>query len=81
MLSNCLNFQFDVQGKPVKGFCMRIQDDFHETYAVIVDGYHSFCVWIDASATWRSSKNTSVEPTVLQKIINELTVNKLDSFA
>lgn len=79
MLNDCLNFHFDVQGKPVNGFCMRIQDDFHETYAVIVDGYHSFCVWLDASAIWRSSRNASIEPTILQKIINELAVNKQDS--
>lgn len=78
MLSNYLNFQFDVQGKPVKGFCMRIQDDFHETYAVIMDGYHSFCVWLDQpSSTWRSSKYISVEPGVLEKIINHLNVHKL----
>jgi hypothetical protein len=76
MLSDYLNFQFDVQGRPVKGFCMRIQDDFHETYAVIVDGYHSFCVWVDSSSTWRSSKNAAIEPTVLQRIISELSSSK-----
>ncbi|WP_133574210.1 hypothetical protein [Pedobacter metabolipauper] len=76
MLSNCLNFQFDVQGKPVNGFCMQIQDDFHETYAVIVDGYHSFCVWLDASATWRTSRHTSVEPTILAQILNKLSTSK-----
>jgi hypothetical protein len=75
MLSNYLNFQFDIQGKPVKGFCMRIHDDFHETYAVIMDGYHSFCVWLDKpSSTWRSSKYVNVETSVLEKIISELTV-------
>jgi hypothetical protein len=78
MLSNYLNFQFDVQGKPVKGFCMRIQDDFHETYAVIMDGYHSFCVWLDKpSSTWRSSKYVNVEPGVLEKIIDHLNVHQL----
>lgn len=76
MLSNYLNFQFDVQGKPVKGFCMRIQDDFHETYAVVLDGYHSFCVWLDSSSTWRSSKYTSVEPGILEQIINRLSLSK-----
>ena len=76
MLSNYLNFQFDVQGKPVSGFCMRIQDDFHETYAVIVDGYHSFCVWVDNTSTWRTSKNAAVEPSVLEKIIGYLRVSK-----
>ncbi|WP_342332050.1 hypothetical protein [Pedobacter sp. FW305-3-2-15-E-R2A2] len=79
MLSNYLNFQFDVQGKPVKGFCMRIQDDFHETYAVVLDGYHSFCVWLDSSSTWRSSKYTSVEPGILEQIINRLSLSKLAS--
>ena len=78
MLSNYLNFQFDIQGKPVKGFCMRIQDDFHETYAVVMDGYHSFCIWMDQpSATWRSSKYINVEPGILEKIISQLDVHKL----
>ena len=77
MLSNYLNLQFDVNGKPVKGFCMRIQDDFHETYAVVLDGYHSFCVWIDNSSTWKSSKYTNVEPGVLDRIISHLSVQKL----
>lgn len=76
MLSNYLNLQFDVQGKPVKGFCMQIQDDFHETYAVILDGYHSFCVWVDATSTWRTSRNASVEPSVLQQIIDRLSLSK-----
>ena len=81
MLSDYLNFQFDVQGKPINGFCMRIQDDFHETYAVIVDGYHSFCVWIDNTSTWRTSKNVAVEPTILQKIIAELSISKTGQLA
>lgn len=76
MLSNYLNLQFDVQGKPVNGFCMQIQDDFHETYAVILDGYHSFCVWLDSSSTWRASRNASVEPGVLAQIISKLSLNK-----
>lgn len=75
MLSNYVNFDFDVQGKPVKGFCMRIHDDFHETYAVVMDGYHSFCVWLDeSSSTWKSSKYVNVEPGVLEKIINYLNI-------
>lgn len=77
MLSNYLNFQFDIQGKPVSGFCLQIQDDFHETYAVIVEGYHSFCIWLDQpSSTWRSSRYTSVEPGILEKIINYLNSHK-----
>ena len=78
MSSNYLNFQFDNEGKPIKGFCMQIQDDFHETYAVILDGYHSFCVWLDGSATWHFSKNASVEPGILTQIINKLTLSKAE---
>jgi len=76
MLSSYLNFHLDVQGKPVSGFCMRIQDDFHETYAVILDGYHSFCVWLDANSTWHSSRYTGVEPRILDQIINKLSSSK-----
>lgn len=76
MLSNYLNLQLDVHGTPVQGFCMQIQDDFHETYAVILDGYHSFCVWLDASSTWRHSKNTSLAPGILEQIINRLNSDK-----
>lgn len=76
MLSTYLNIQFDIEGKPVKGFCMQIQDDFHETYAVILDGYHSFCVWLDGSSTWHFSKNTSIEPGILDKIIDRLRLSK-----
>jgi hypothetical protein len=81
MLSDYLNFHFDVQGRPINGFCMRIQDDFHETYAVIVDGYHSFCVWMDSSSTWRTSKNAAVEPSVLQRILSELSSSNQSDLA
>jgi len=76
MLSNYLNFDFDVKGKHVKGFCMRIQDDFHETYAVIVEGCHSFCVWLDSNSTWRTSKYTNIEPSVLENILRRLSSNQ-----
>jgi len=77
MLTSYLNFRFDVHGKPINGFCMRIQDDFHETYAVIVDGYRSFCVWLDSSSTWRFSKHTSLEPSALEQIISRITSTEL----
>jgi hypothetical protein len=77
MLSNYLNFQFDIHGKPVNGFCLRIQDDFHETYAVVVDGYHSFCVWLDGSSTWHISKNAILEKSIVERIIDQLSLNKL----
>ncbi|TCD01609.1 hypothetical protein [Pedobacter psychroterrae] len=76
MLSTYLNIQFDIEGKPVNGFCMQIHDDFHETYAVILDGYHSFCVWLDGSSTWHFSKNASIEPSILDQIISKLTLSK-----
>ena len=77
MLSDYLNFEFDCKGKSIKGFCMKIHDDFHETYAVLIDGYHSFCVWLDASnSTWKSSKYTKIEPSVLEQIIQKLNHQK-----
>ncbi len=72
MLGNYLNFEFEVKGKHVTGFCMRIEDDFHETYAVIMEGYHSFCVWMDSNSTWKTSKYTNIEPSVLENILNRL---------
>ncbi len=72
MLSNYLNFDFEDKGKHVTGFCMRIEDDFHETYAVVMEGYHSFCIWIDANSTWKTSKYTNVEPGILEKIFHRL---------
>lgn len=77
MLSNYLKLQFDVEGRPVKGFCMQIQDDFHETYAVVLDGYHSFCIWLDATSQWCASKHTSIAPKVLERIINQVSSYKL----
>jgi hypothetical protein len=76
MLSNYLKLQFDIEGKPVKGFCMQIQDDFHETYAVVLDGYHSFCIWLDGTSNWRSSKHTSVAPGILERIISQVSTYK-----
>ena len=76
MLSNYVNIQFDIEGKPVQGFCMQIQDDFHETYAVILDGYHSFCVWLDASSNWHFSRNAQLESGILDQIISRLTSSK-----
>jgi hypothetical protein len=76
MLTNYLNFDFDVKGKHITGFCMRIEDDFHETYAVIMEGYHSFCVWMDSNSTWKTSKYTNVEPGVLENILDRLSSNQ-----
>lgn len=73
MLNDYLNLQFDVKGKTFKGFCMRIQDDFHLTYAVILEDCHSFCVWLDdKSSQWYSSKFTNLDPSVLDQIIGRL---------
>jgi len=75
MLSDYLNLQFDVKGKTFKGFCMRIHDDFHLTYAVILEDCHSFCVWLDEKTSqWCYSKYTIIDKLVLDKIIGELGV-------
>ncbi len=73
MLNDYLSLQFDVKGKTFKGFCMRIHDDFHVTYAVILEDCHSFCIWLDEkSAKWYSSKFTNVDVNVLDQIIGRL---------
>lgn len=73
MLSDYLNLQFDVKGKTFKGFCMRIHDDFHLTYAVILEDCHSFCVWLDEKTSkWCHSKYTIIDQMVLDKIIGQL---------
>jgi len=75
MMSNYSPLQFIVRGKTFKGFCMRIQDDFHETYAVVLDGYHSFCIWMDEkSSTWRTSKHSTVDPDAIDEIINKILI-------
>ena len=73
MLSDYLNLQFDVKGKTFKGFCMRIHDDFHLTYAVILEDCHSFCVWLDEKTSqWCYSKYTIIDKMVLDQIIGRL---------
>ncbi len=75
MLNEYLNLQFDVKGKTFKGFCMRIHDDFHLTYAVILEDCHSFCVWLDnKTAKWCSSKFTNLDQSVLDQIIDKIDV-------
>ncbi len=69
MLDKYLPLNFDLDGQSVKGFCMRINDEFFETYAVILEGYESFSVWIDESKKcWKSSKYVSIEPKILERI-------------
>ncbi|MFC3563670.1 hypothetical protein [Pedobacter jamesrossensis] len=75
MLENYSTLQFIVRGKIFKGFCMRIHDDFHETYAVVLDGYHSFCVWLDdKSAKWVASKNVAIDQDAIDEIINRISI-------
>ncbi len=70
MLENYSTLQFIVRGKIFKGFCVRIQDDFHETYAVVLDGYHSFCIWLDdKNQRWYASKNVTIHPDAIDEII------------
>ncbi len=73
MLNDYLNLQFDVKGKTFSGFCMKIHDEFHLTYAVILEDCHSFCIWLDEkSSKWCSSKFTNLDPSVLDQIIGKL---------
>lgn len=52
---------------------MRIHDDFHVTYAVILEDCHSFCVWLDdKTAKWYSSKFTNLDSSVLDQIIGRI---------
>ncbi|GGI25718.1 hypothetical protein GCM10008119_19070 [Pedobacter mendelii] len=75
MLTDYSPLQFIVRGKIFKGFCMRINDDFHETYAVVLDGYHSFCIWMDnKSEKWCASKNVAIEPDAIDEIINRISL-------
>ena len=77
MWNDYLNLNFDVKGKTFIGFCMKIQDDFHLTYAVILEDCHSFCIWLDdKTAKWYSSKFTNLDPSVLDQIINRLGVQE-----
>lgn len=70
MQSNHLHLHIAVDDKKINGFCMRIHDEFHETYAVILDGYHSFCVWHDQYKTcWKTSNAINIDQKVLDKII------------
>jgi hypothetical protein len=73
MLNEYLNLQFDVKGKTFSGFCMRIDDDFYPTYAVILEDCHSFCIWLDEKKSiWYSSKFTNLNPSILNQIIKKL---------
>jgi hypothetical protein len=43
----------------------------------VLDGYHSFCIWLDATSQWCASKHTSIAPKVLERIINQVSSYKL----
>ncbi|RYF92994.1 MAG: hypothetical protein EOO00_06685 [Chitinophagaceae bacterium] len=73
------SLELEVEGRSLKGFCLRISDEFYETYAVVLEGYQSFSIWLDASKErWCASKYANIEPTVLEKIMFMLP--GLDSF-
>lgn len=80
MLNDYLNLHFDVKGKTFKGFCMRIYDDFHLTYAVVLDDYHSFCVWLDdKTSKWCFSKYINLDQNILDQIIDKINLPKEQS--
>ena len=77
MLSTYSPLQIIVKGKVFNGFCMCIQDDFHETYAVVLDGYHSFCIWLDNnSSTRRKSKHAFIDDDAIDQIIHKISLNE-----
>lgn len=72
-MSNHLPLRIELEDQEIRGFCMRIHDDFYETYAVILDGYHSFSVWLDEKELcWKSSKYANLDTKVLEKVISFL---------
>jgi hypothetical protein len=75
MLKDYLTINLDLNGKIIKGFCMKIQDDYHLTYAVILEGCHSFCLWLDEkNSKWCTCKFGNLDSNILDHIIIKLTV-------
>lgn len=73
MLENPIPLFFEIKGKIFSGFCMQIHDQFHDTYAVVLQGYQSFSIWSDVSKnTWFRSKNICIDQDVISEIINSL---------
>lgn len=76
MLASYLPINFESNGKTFKGFCIKIQDDYHLTYAVILDGYHSFGLWLDEKkCKWKPCKFANVDRCILDHIIKSLSTN------
>lgn len=74
MLTNYLPISLESNGKTFKGFCVKIQDDYHLTYAVILEGYHSFCLWLDEkNSKWHTCKFGNLDSKILDYIIIKLT--------
>ncbi len=75
MLTDYINFQFEVKGRSIKGFCMKIHDDYHLTYAVILEGCHSFCLWLDEkNSMWRTCRFGNLDSTIVDNIVMRLSV-------
>ena len=75
MLTDYINFQFDVKGKNIKGFCMKIHDEYHLTYAVILEGCHSFCLWLDEkNDKWRTCRFGNLDSTIVDHIVMRLSI-------
>lgn len=70
MDAQAISLHFEISGKTFSGFCLRINDQFHETYAVVLEGYQSFCIWSDGSkSNWYKSRNARVGTDVINSII------------
>lgn len=77
MSQDHVNISIDLGERTLTGFCMRINDEFYETYAVIIDGYQSFSIWLDNSKkSWNASKYANIEPEILNNLLISLS-NKL----
>ncbi|RYE21577.1 MAG: hypothetical protein EOP51_15300 [Sphingobacteriales bacterium] len=76
MKDNYVSLMVDVDGQSLKGFCLRITDEFYETYAVILDGCQSFSIWLDdTKKSWQASKYANVSPQLMERIIQNLSTN------
>lgn len=77
MVADYLKINLESKGSSIKGFCIKINDEFHITYAVILDGFHSFCLWHDEkNSLWHTCKFANIDATLLDQIIYKLSIDQ-----
>ena len=75
MLRDYLVINYDFNGKTIKGFCIQITDNFNLTYAVILEGFHSFCLRLDEkNSKWKTCRFTNLDTKILDHIISNLSM-------